>query len=590
MSLAITKANFEQLIDDRDNGVIALSGKWGTGKSHMWKQVQKDSTNDAIRKALYVSLFGIKDILQLKLRIVQSVIPDSKTGHVAREVVTGAVRQAIKFARGFNPAFSALDEIALLAVPAILRNRVIVLDDIERKHKDLNIEEVMGFIDEFTQVYGSRILLILNSDKLEDKDMWNKLREKVIDHEIALATTPKEAFDIALGEEPSKYAPHIEGAVEVCKISNIRIIQKIIRTVNKVLGDRDNLTDEVLARTIPSTVLMCAIHHHGLDNGPSFDFVMAFNSSNFQLEEAIRRPGSVFADAPARPPEEKKWGALLDDLKINNCDDYERMLLDFLTSGLLDSHRVDSIVNRYVDEKNVMELREKCSRFFELEQWHPMVTDEELLSLGAELAEGAALLDAYAATALHDRLADVPGGAEVGKTIIARWIDGFKEKEPPPHRPDNYDNKPLHPEMEAAFSEAERRLKPIPSLLEACLRIGDNANWESVNSQAMRDATVASYEETIKTTSGPQLRDFLRANVVLYSRREGYAADFADALEHFATACRAICQANPIPRLSRAIRKVFREAGLERILDQPEQDADAQGVNADVAEGAAGHD
>ena len=585
MSLAITKANFEQLIDDRDNGVIALSGKWGTGKSHMWKQVQKDSTNDAIKKALYVSLFGIKDILQLKLRIVQSAIPDSKTGHVAREVVTSAVRQAIKFAKGFNSAFSALDEIALLAVPAILRNRLIVLDDIERKHKDLNIEEVMGFIDEFTQVYGSRILLILNSDKLEDKDMWNKLREKVIDHEIALDTTPAEAFRIAVDEEPSIYAPHIQAAVEVCKISNIRIIQKIIRTVNKVLGDRDNLTDEVLARTIPSTVLMCAIHYQGLDNGPSFDFVMGFNSSNFQLEEAMRRPGSDFADAPARPAEEKKWGVLLDDLKINNCDDYERMLLDFLTSGLLDARRVDSILDRYVDEKNVMELREKCSRFFELEQWHPMVTDEELLKLGAELAESAGLLDAYAATALHDRLADVPGGAEIGKGIIARWLDSFNAKEPPPHRPDNYDNKPLHPEIDAAFTEAERRLKPIPSLLDACLRIGDNANWDSVNSQAMRDATAVSYEETIKKTSGPHLRDFLRANVVLYSRREGYAADFADALEHFATACRAICQANSIPRLTRAIRRVFREAGLEYVLDRPEQEADAQGVNAGIGEG-----
>src|SRR5471030_1487399 len=103
MSLAATKLNFEQLIDDRDNGVIALSGKWGTGKSYMWRQVQKDSTNDAIKKALYVSLFGVKDIMQLKLRIVQSAIPDSKTGHVAREVASGAVRQLIKFAKGFNP-------------------------------------------------------------------------------------------------------------------------------------------------------------------------------------------------------------------------------------------------------------------------------------------------------------------------------------------------------------------------------------------------------------------------------------------------------------------------------------------------------
>lgn len=82
-----------------------------------------------------------------------------------------------------HPGFAAIDEIALLAVPAILRKRVIVIDDIERKHAALSIDEVMGFIDEFTQVYGSRILLILNSDQLDDKAMWDKLREKVIDHD-----------------------------------------------------------------------------------------------------------------------------------------------------------------------------------------------------------------------------------------------------------------------------------------------------------------------------------------------------------------------------------------------------------------------
>ncbi|OEZ97996.1 P-loop NTPase fold protein [Duganella phyllosphaerae] len=569
MSLAITKANFEELIDDHDNGVIALSGKWGTGKSHMWRQVQKDSTNDAVRKALYVSLFGIKDIMQLKLRIVQSAIPDSKTGRAAREVVTTAVRQVISFAKGFNPAFSALDELAVLAVPAILRNRVIVIDDIERKHNDLNIEEVMGFIDEFTQVYGARILLILNSDKLKDKEVWDKLREKVIDQEITLSTTPKEAFEIALAGKRFLYAAQVMEAVEICKISNIRIMQKIIRTVNKLLDGRDNLSEDVLSRIIPSTVLLSAMHHRGLDEGPTLDFVIGFNSSRFHMEAEMRRPGSIFADVPEPPKEEKNWGALLDELKINNCDDYERVLIDYLGSGLLDSGRVDAVLDRYVAEKNMMEIRERCVRFFELVHWHPLVTDAELLELGAELAEGADLLDAYAATALNERLAEVPGGAAVGEKVITRWLEGFKNKEPAPERPDNHDNKRLNPKIDLAFTEAERRLKPIPSLLDACLRIGGNSNWDSTSSQAMRNATVASFEETIKTSSGASLRDFLRANVALYPQRERHMTDFADALEHFATACRSLCRANSIPRLSLAIRKVFRDSGLESVLEEP---------------------
>jgi len=35
MSLQATKNHLIQLLDDQDNKVIALSGKWGTGKSHL---------------------------------------------------------------------------------------------------------------------------------------------------------------------------------------------------------------------------------------------------------------------------------------------------------------------------------------------------------------------------------------------------------------------------------------------------------------------------------------------------------------------------------------------------------------------------
>jgi len=64
-------------------------------------------TNDAIKKALYVSLFGIKDIQQLKLRIMESAIPDSKTDHAAREVITSATRLLRDGINQLQPDFNA---------------------------------------------------------------------------------------------------------------------------------------------------------------------------------------------------------------------------------------------------------------------------------------------------------------------------------------------------------------------------------------------------------------------------------------------------------------------------------------------------
>lgn len=41
MSLEATSRQLTALLHDKDVKVVALSGRWGTGKSYMWQQVQK---------------------------------------------------------------------------------------------------------------------------------------------------------------------------------------------------------------------------------------------------------------------------------------------------------------------------------------------------------------------------------------------------------------------------------------------------------------------------------------------------------------------------------------------------------------------
>ena len=562
MSLAITKSNFEELIDDRDNGVIALSGKWGSGKSHMWREVQNDSTNESIKNALYVSLFGIKDILQLKMKIVQSAVPNSKTGHVAREVMTSAWRESSKFLKTLHPGFAAIDEIALLAVPAILRKRVIVIDDIERKHAALSIDEVMGFIDEFTQVYGSRILLILNSDQLDDKVMWDKLREKVIDHEIALETTPQEAFGIAIGEEPSPYAAHIQGAVVTCKISNIRIIQKIIRSVNRLFDGRADLDDEVLQRAVPSTVLMCAIYYRGLEDGPSVDFVLNFNGVIHAMEERQRPPDANDEEAA----KEKRWAELLESLSIRVCDDYEHMVVAFLKSGLRNEAEVKAILDRYVAEKDAFGAEELCRRFYKLNMWHPSLTEAELLVEATAVAQVARALDGYTVSSLHETISELTGGASIANAMLADWLRAFNAVERTEFRHDAESDRRLHSEIKAAFIATERRLHPTPPLIDACLQIASD-RWDSGERAALQEATPESYEQAIKSLSGDDLKKFMKKNIELYVSRAGYETEFGDAMENFAKACRSICHGNDSPRLSRLLRLLFVHAKVGSVLD-----------------------
>lgn len=59
MTLSTTRGHLVDLLDDPGNKVIALSGKWGTGKSHLWRAVKADSKDERVKAALYVSLFGL---------------------------------------------------------------------------------------------------------------------------------------------------------------------------------------------------------------------------------------------------------------------------------------------------------------------------------------------------------------------------------------------------------------------------------------------------------------------------------------------------------------------------------------------------
>ena len=184
MSLKTTKEQLVQLLADTDNKVVALSGKWGTGKSFMWDQVQQASSDEAVKGALYASLFGVSSIDQVKLKLIQSSAKAAESYPVLFRSAKQALQTGIKALEGFHRGFGALNDIGLLLAPALLRQKVLVLDDIERKHEKLSIDEVLGFIDEFTKQHSSRVVLILNDDQLEKRDVWNTLREKVIDQDL----------------------------------------------------------------------------------------------------------------------------------------------------------------------------------------------------------------------------------------------------------------------------------------------------------------------------------------------------------------------------------------------------------------------
>jgi hypothetical protein len=571
MSIEKTKANLEELIADTANSVIALSGRWGTGKSYLWDNIKTSNANEAVQEALYVSLFGIKDLSQLKVKLVQSAMAYSDGKAKVKQRVLDAWRLAEKGLKFLNLKNSpSLDELALMAAPKLLNETFIVIDDIERKHRDLDVRQIMGFIDEYTKIHKARFLLILNSDELEDKEAWETLREKSIDHELALETTREEAFDIAIRNHPSIYAEAIRSAARICSITNIRIIQKIIRVVNRLLSSHLSLNKEVLNRVVPSTVLLGAIYYKGMQNGPDFDYLERFNSTVYFMEK--RRKKNANQEETERDKLESKWAVILNELNIRETDDYEKAVVDFLQSGLLDTTKIKAIFDRYEAEGEAFAAQQQCRDFFDKELWHPELDEKDLLAEAENLLTSVAWLDPYMLTSLHQSLCKINGGKELAERMVEVWLDNYRAKQadtnPAGFDFDDIFKRELHPAIANEFEDRKAAANPLPTLLEVCIRVIKNSGWGDLEVRAMQSSTPEQYEDEIRKLSGKDLQTFMLKSIDFYVNRATYDKHFSPAMQNFLLACRAICQKNDNPRRTELMRKVFRNSHIEAKLDE----------------------
>ncbi len=567
MSMAQGKANFLDLLADNESKVIALTGKWGTGKSHMWREVQKASTDPAIKGALYVSLFGVATIVDLKLRLAQSAMPLGEMKGPRMDAAIAAIRGAKQLAKSFFSGVSAIDEWALLAVPALVRKKFIVLDDIERKHAKLAIDEVLGFIDDFTQTYECRILLILNIDQLSDKGEWEKFREKVIDQELRLETSVAEAFDIAIRLSPSELSQRIQPAVQACGLTNIRIIRKVIRAVNRILASRLPLPIEVLDRLIPSSVLLAAIHYRGIERGPSVEFVLTLESSfaaSFALQERKKRGQEESEEDKLHA----RWSLLMQKLGILGTDDYEKLVADYLNSGLFDRSKVDLIIDRYLKEARFAGAQARVRAFFQTSIWHPDKTEQQVVESARDLLPDIGFLDPYTVTSLHDDVHAVEGGQALAQEMIDIWIGRLRERSSQPGADpqqlvlDNFFNRPIHPEIAGAFEQARLRIVKPRSLLDVCLYLATSGGWNPSEEAVMQAASVDDFIHTILGNSGDTLKTFMLKNMDIYANRGTYARHFGSAPANFLEACKRIRADRPNTRWVRLIKSLFDDSRL----------------------------
>jgi len=256
------------LLNDDNNGkTVMLSGAWGSGKTHFWKEEitrvqektiengeEKDKyTSDKYQEGLsyklnerekacvYISLYG-KDSLE---DIKQEVFFKASTENdYLSDDIEAFGYQALSTISDTNGVIGTLFKSAMdineyrregKGKNKLKKGGLICFDDFERKSKNIDLNDLFGFISQLAISLKCKVVVILNSDvfKGEEANVFKTVKEKTVNKFFYFKPIIKELFDsIYKSNEKYKklddYKNKILKAIEVTEELNARIYIQVL--------------------------------------------------------------------------------------------------------------------------------------------------------------------------------------------------------------------------------------------------------------------------------------------------------------------------------------------------------------------------
>lgn len=223
---------------------ILISGDWGIGKTYFLKNVFLKE-----REYIYISLFGSSSIEAIKTEIYSKL--NKKCNMI------GKIKKVLYRADGNNIGLGPISLPITYwetdineAIGKNIRDKVltVVIDDIERKSKEINIEDILGTIETLSEIDNINVILVANENKIEeyDKNKFLNFKEKIIQKTYNIhkysKDTPKEITkhllkDVKLQNniDVSIISKNIIEVFENHPVNNLRTLEKGVNFVNLIL-------------------------------------------------------------------------------------------------------------------------------------------------------------------------------------------------------------------------------------------------------------------------------------------------------------------------------------------------------------------
>lgn len=232
-------------INMNNSGALLITGNWGCGKTYYMKNTVIPYIKEHLdRNIIIVSLFGLNDLNRMPERVLCAyldVVGKERTGfnwgNWAEKIkrITDAIPKLNEYL-DLNKLFGKGEGIYNL----IPKDIIICLDDLERVVDKVDINEVLGVINELVENIGYKVIIIANEGFISKNQLIFK--EKVVEKTIAFIPDTLIIFkEIVASYKDAEYTAYMcEKAVRLISpenelvrkssvykkhISNIRILK-----------------------------------------------------------------------------------------------------------------------------------------------------------------------------------------------------------------------------------------------------------------------------------------------------------------------------------------------------------------------------
>jgi hypothetical protein len=318
VTIGIVEERLDAFLEAERSKILMLTGGWGAGKTHQWKQaLQRSESSDDRPRYAYVSLFGLNNLAEVRKRVAEEMvatfkIPDS-AGVLGDMIDEGGWKlkplQIVKLLPVI-PYLGKLEGLANELSFSSVKNAVICFDDLERGGNGLRLADVFGFASFLKEERNCKVILISNQEKLSG-DKKNDLQiylEKVVDEIVHFAPTPDEACKIALGETSNHARSLLHERIRELGVSNIRVISRLGNMATELESQMKTLNERVLKEAIQALALFGVAHFIPSNSFPTVNYLMELGDNlGRYFRDAIKEEDKTEEDR-----KQESWEALLD--------------------------------------------------------------------------------------------------------------------------------------------------------------------------------------------------------------------------------------------------------------------------------------